>query len=192
MQKVLEALKKFQMECPTVNPDAVNTHFKQKYATRGQILKTILPILNKHGLVLVQTPKFVVLGDDIKANIETFLYHESGEQMTLGQVPYEHSGTGQNADQTKGKSMTYALRFALNALGIVTDEDDDGRTQSTKVSSASAKTTDMTDDRARCIKSLEDQGIKMTKEITDSIVNAKTKESLKAIYSKVVSSESSK
>lgn len=119
MSKLSAALVAFQTECPSVAFDKTNPAFKSRYASLAAILKTIGPVLAKHGLAIVQFP----VSSDGKVGCTTRIVHESGEWMeeTL-LLPL-----AKNDPQGAGSAITYARRYGLSgALGIVADDDDDG------------------------------------------------------------------
>jgi hypothetical protein len=119
MSKLSAALVAFQTECPSVSFDKTNPAFKSRYASLAAILKTITPVLSKHGLAIVQFP----VSADGKVGCVTRIIHESGESMeeTL-LLPL-----AKNDPQGAGSAITYARRYGLSgALGIVADDDDDG------------------------------------------------------------------
>lgn len=119
MSKLSAALVAFQTECPSVAFDKTNPAFKSRYASLSAILKTIGPVLAKHGLAIVQFP----VSSDGRVGCTTRIVHESGESMeeTL-LLPL-----AKNDPQGAGSAITYARRYGLSgALGIVADDDDDG------------------------------------------------------------------
>jgi hypothetical protein len=98
-------------------------NYSYKYADLGDVLDAALPVLHANGLALSQAP----VSEDGNIGVETRLYHESGHSESFGVLLLPAGGTPQNA----GSAMTYARRYAAcAALGIVADEDDDGRVAS--------------------------------------------------------------
>jgi hypothetical protein len=113
------ALVAFQAECESVPFDSLNPHFKSRFASLSAIHKAIKPLLAKHGLAVLQFP----VSTDGRAGCVTRIIHESGESMeeTL-LLPL-----AKNDPQGAGAAVSYARRYGLSgALGIVTEEDDDG------------------------------------------------------------------
>lgn len=127
--KIAKALVGFQADMENVTKDAVNPFFKSKYATLENILTAAKPHLAKHGLAVVQLPD----GDQLR----TIIVHESGQSI-------EASATLHIKDQTpqaQGSAITYMRRYALSAaLGIATEEDDDGNEASKPKAPIAAKT----------------------------------------------------
>ena len=98
--------------------DAVNPHFKNRYASLKAVRAAVIPPLNEVGITVVQAIVPIVGG----VACETYLIHESGEQMKFGPLPVP--STKQDA-QGYGSAITYACRYALCAICGVTGEDDD-------------------------------------------------------------------
>jgi hypothetical protein len=107
-------------ELRNVAKNAVNPHFKNRYASLDAILDAARPVLHKHGLALSQEPIF----DDGKAGVVTRIIHSGGEsrESTLLLPLRDQSAQG------VGSALTYARRYAVSSvLGIAADDDDDGQ-----------------------------------------------------------------
>lgn len=114
------ALLKAQKEMKNPGFDALNPHFKSRYASLVSVRAAVLPALHKHGLVLTQCP--IVSGDT--AGISWRLLHGETGQWLAGEVllPLDKK----NAHGV-GSAVTYATRYTMQSLGaVVGDEDDDG------------------------------------------------------------------
>lgn len=113
---ISKALIEFQGMMVKVTKDAVNPHFKNRYASLQQIIDVIQQPLNQCGLTIVQLPT----GDH---ELETILLHTSGEF-----IAETYRMTPQRDDpQGLGSAITYQRRYALGAiLCLNIDEDDDG------------------------------------------------------------------
>lgn len=119
--KLASALVAFQADMENVSKDATNPFYKSGYATLENIITTAKPHLGKHGLAFAQLPA----GDN---ELTTVLMHESGEYIaaTARMTPKDATPQGQ------GSAITYLRRYALSAaLGIATEDDDDGNAAST-------------------------------------------------------------
>ena len=114
MKNLLPALLKARAEIPAIHKDAVNPFHNSKYATLDNIVATITPILEKHGLLIVQTFD--------KLDMITTLYHVSGESIEsrLTLPPNE----GKNPAQILGSNITYCRRYQISALVCLTVDDD--------------------------------------------------------------------
>lgn len=116
------ALVKAQSMMAHAHLDGVNPHFKSKYSTLQSVIDAVKPSLNACGIAFVQRAHSA----DGGVSVETVFIHESGEQLSCGEVfvPVDK----RNAHGT-GSAYTYAKRYALAmACGIGADEDDDGNT----------------------------------------------------------------
>lgn len=115
VKDIASALKKFHEYVEPITKDAVNPHFKSKFASLDNIIAGIRNALAIAGLSFAQFPD----GD----GLTTILMHTSGEWLkataNLKLVKQDPQG--------QGSAYTYARRYALSAvLGLATDEDDDG------------------------------------------------------------------
>ena len=93
---------------------------KYRYLSLNKLMETLLPELNRRGVVLIQTPTVV---EGQPALLTELLHIESftrvGETMLLM--------SSDATPQQQGSAITYARRYALTSiLGLVADEDDDG------------------------------------------------------------------
>lgn len=118
---------KAQIEFPLVVKDANNQFFKSKYATLSNVLEVVVPVLNKNGLYITQSP----INDGERVGIKTTITHaESGESID-GSFTVN---LAKNDPQGAGSALTYCRRYALvSMLGLNVDEDDDGNEASNKV-----------------------------------------------------------
>ncbi len=112
---ISKALIEFQGHMVKVTKDAVNPHFKNRYASLSQIIEAVQKPLNECGLAVIQLPS----GDH---ELETILIHTSGEY-----IAETYRMTPQRDDpQGLGSAITYQRRYALGAiLCLNIDEDDD-------------------------------------------------------------------
>lgn len=129
--KIYEALANFQGEMEVVEMDAKNPHFRSKYATLGNIIKTAKPHLHKNGLAVIQSPVKI----EKEWYLKTLLTHKSGEYIVLN-APFPEEALsmrkGVSAVQVLGSVITYMRRYCYSSiLGIYADEDTDGNTPQT-------------------------------------------------------------
>lgn len=124
--KVLEALFKFQDECPLVKPTDVNPHFKNRYASLKAIKLQIAEHLAHNKLRILQRPILI----DNTAVIRTSLYHtESKQTLDLGDTKLAYKDDN---PQSLGSANTYARRFGIvTGLDLLVDADDDGQAAET-------------------------------------------------------------
>lgn len=132
MKHLFKALAAFQQDCPIIHKGTQG--YGYSYADLPTILKTINPLLAKHGLGFSQPVDL--------DTIQTILFHiESGEQLTSSTLmPSDVELKGMNKFQVDGSKITYYRRYALSSmLGIVTDKDTDAGGK--PVAKPAAKTT---------------------------------------------------
>ena len=122
---IAAALVAAQADMPVIGKDAVNPHFKNKYATLDTIIETIRPVLAQHGLAIVQSATPNEAGTAI--TVTTTIIHTSGETVAgSAYIPLAKLDP-----QGAGAALTYGRRFSLSAvLGLAVDDDDDGNTAS--------------------------------------------------------------
>ena len=110
-------MMEFHQHVPVIAKASDNPFFKSKYADLSAILKAIKAPLQTAGLTFAQFP----VG---RNELTTFVLHpKSGEWIssTFEMTPAKDDPQG------RGSAITYQRRYALcAALGLDTDEDDDG------------------------------------------------------------------
>lgn len=120
-QKLLQVQKKI----PKIDKDGNNPHFKSKYASLPNVLSTVLPILQEHGILYSAVQDTFDSHDYLVVQL---IDTESGESL-ISKVKL----IGINDMQKLGSAHTYACRYGLlNLLGICPDIDDDGNVASDK------------------------------------------------------------
>ena len=127
--KISAALVKAQSEMSNAKKGASNPFFKSKYADLNSIREAALPVLNTHGITVIQ-PTCVVDGVNY---VETILLHESGEYISsLTQIVVDKVTDAQK----HGSGLSYARRYALQSIVCLGAEDDDANAavQPSKVS----------------------------------------------------------
>lgn len=114
------AILKVQGEISGVKKDAVNPHFKNRYATLENVIDTARPALQEAKVAFIQAPGIVTDGS---VEVTTMLVHESGEWMrsTL-HVPLQKRDA-----QGVGSAITYGCRYSLMAMLGLPPTDDDGQ-----------------------------------------------------------------
>ncbi|MEK5085881.1 ERF family protein [Paenibacillus sp. FSL M8-0228] len=136
IKNIAMALVKFNGEIEKIQKDSLNPHFKNNYASLDNIIDEVRPILQKHGLSIMQFPG----GDGERFSMTTMLLHESGEWIESQPIVMKPV---KNDPQGIGSCTTYARRYSLSAfLSLNTGEDDDGEnaSHSTVSSSNNAQT----------------------------------------------------
>jgi hypothetical protein len=113
------ALAKAQGEIPNAIKDKINPAFRSKYADLTAIWDACREALSKNGLSVTQWP---VHSEDSRLHIITRIACAGEWMMAEFSIPVQKPDA-----HGYGSAITYTKRFALSAaLGIATDEDDDG------------------------------------------------------------------
>lgn len=121
MKELMQRLALAQGEFPNIDLDSKGHNYK--YASLPAILKTVRPILNKHGVFLTQ---WVGAGEDPSAiTLTTELRH--GDEVYSATMLAKVDDGRIKGVQAIGSTITYLRRYQICAmLGIAGDEDDDG------------------------------------------------------------------
>ena len=130
MEKIYSQLAKFQQSVGTINKDSKG--YGYNYASFDHIVETVTPFLKENGLGFTHTFE----GIDIICT----LFNLEGEKIKSRLTMPQESMKGMNLNQSMGSSITYARRYTLSAiLGLVTDEDTDGVTNTPNTNKAPAQ-----------------------------------------------------
>ena len=124
---IAKALAEFQAEVsdPVMDEDKdyvtkTGRKINLKYASIKSIMKTVRPVLAKHGIAVMQEPKT----EGNRVTITTILMHSSGEWIEF--EPFSMNASTAIAQEI-GSATTYAKRYSIAAiLGLGAEEDDDG------------------------------------------------------------------
>jgi hypothetical protein len=123
INKLSAALLKAQKAITFAAKDAVNPHFRSKYADLPTVIDAIKPALNEAGVVFLQLP---TPSDPGTLALTTRLMHESGEWIESTAV----TPLQKNDPQGYGSAMTYLRRYSLAAAVGLYQDDDDGNAAS--------------------------------------------------------------
>lgn len=124
IDKIAVALVKVQSEVGGVSKSGKNPHLRNSYATIGDVLDTVIPVAQAHGLVIIQRP--MPSGNPNLILLQTLVVHESGQFLSsLIEMPL-----GKQDPQGYGSGMTYARRYGLMSFFGLKAEDDDGNAAS--------------------------------------------------------------
>ncbi len=120
IDKIAGALAKAQSVIENASKDAVNPHFKSKYADLAAVMEACRKPLSANEIAIVQCPS----ANETEMSMVTMLVHASGQFFAsrLSMVPRD------NSPQSAGSAITYARRYSLMAMAGIApdDEDDDG------------------------------------------------------------------
>jgi len=112
------SLAKAQAEMGAVHKDQDNPYFRSKFAGLSTVWEAVKPALTKNGLSIVQMP-----GSDERGYfVQTQLLHSSGQwiRSTTYMKPAKEDPQG------IGSLISYARRYALQAMVMACPDDDDG------------------------------------------------------------------
>lgn len=119
-----KALAKAREDIHNPPLDSENKHFNNKFSSLKAIVASVVPVLAKHGIAVIQDLQ--TINDGVACY--THLCHVSGEEKILG--PLVMKATKQDP-QGYASASTYARRYHLQAVGcVVGDVDDDGNAAS--------------------------------------------------------------
>lgn len=117
ISKLCEALVAAQAEMGGAVKDSANPFFKSKYADLTSVVKAVKEPFAKHGLGYTQFP----IRSESGVGVVTRLIHASGEwleeEYILPMVKLD--------PQAAGSAITYARRYALQAMAGIPTADDD-------------------------------------------------------------------
>ena len=124
--KLFAAMVAAQAEMTNPAFDSTNPFFSSEYVSLASLIDHTKPVLNKHGLAVMQFAVGV-------GGVETVVIHTSGEWASETAFFTPKDATPQNI----GAATTYARRYGLAALVNVAGEaDDDGNAASGKTHAA--------------------------------------------------------
>jgi len=118
IKELATALSKAQNQMSGAAKDSKNPFFKSNYADLSSVVAAIKEPFASHGLSYSQFPVF----SDGKVGVETILMHESGEWLSSELI----LPMTKQDPQAAGSAITYARRYALQAIAGIPSEDDDG------------------------------------------------------------------
>lgn len=118
MKELYKALASFQQEVPVIHK--ATEGYNYSYADLTSILKTINPLLKKHGLGFTQ----LIDGE----NLKTRVFHLDTAQVieSSALIPSNVKLKNMNDFQVFGSAITYFRRYMISSmLGLITDADID-------------------------------------------------------------------
>jgi hypothetical protein len=119
IKQISTALVKAQSEMSNAKKGSSNPFFKSKYADLNSIREACIPVLNNHGITVLQPIVYL----EGKNFVKTLLLHESGESLdSYIEIIYAKS----NDAQSQGSGISYARRYGLQSFLCIGADDDDG------------------------------------------------------------------
>ena len=116
-----------QQEIGAIKKDATNPFFKSKYFDINSLLEQVKPVLNKHGVVLLQGLTSIEGKLALSTRLVTEL-NAVNDTMVEFICPLPETADAQKA----GSAITYFRRYALQSLLALEAEDDDANDASGK------------------------------------------------------------
>jgi hypothetical protein len=115
-------LSKFQKNMEGAKKDALNPHFKSKYAD----LESVVQCIKDYSKELKLSYTHVNYRIDGMDFLKTVLAYSDGEKFETIESSLPLMLTGNNPMQAMGSAITYAKRYTLQGLYGIPSEDDDG------------------------------------------------------------------
>lgn len=122
---IYEKLLKIQQEIGAISKDSENPFFKSKYFDINTLLEQVKPVLNKHGVVVLQGLTHI----EGRLALSTQLFDSETGKSIDTTCPLPEVTDPQKA----GSAITYFRRYALQSLLALQAEDDDGNHASGKI-----------------------------------------------------------
>ena len=110
-------LLEIQKEIGAIAKDSTNPFYKKKYFDINSLLAQVKPILNKHGIVLLQG----LTALEGKIGLNTVLLDADSDER----IEYACPLPDLQDPQKMGSAITYFRRYALQSLLALEAEDDD-------------------------------------------------------------------
>ena len=121
--EIAKALAACQGQMKAAVKDSSNPFFKSKYADLATVIEAAREPMSKNGLAISQIPDTL---DDGTIVLESILMHESGQWIS---GKYRMKAMDEKP-QTLGALVTYARRYAFQAMIGLPAEDDDANAAS--------------------------------------------------------------
>lgn len=117
---ISEALCKAQSEMGNAAKDSKNPFFKSKFADLNAVREASIPVLNKHGISVLQP---MTIESD-RTFVVTMLLHSSGQYISsLTEIIVPDNKASD--PQAHGAAQSYARRYGLQSLVCIGAEDND-------------------------------------------------------------------
>jgi len=116
--EIAKALNKAQGDMSGAKKGSANPFFKSKYSDLNSVIDALRVPFFENGLSYSQFP----INDGDRVGVETILMHISGEWLSSSLT----FPTAKKDAQSGGSAITYAKRYALQAMAGIPSEDDDG------------------------------------------------------------------
>lgn len=118
MTDAIKDLIKAQKETAPLIKNAINPHFRNKYADLGAVLEASMDAFHKNNFAVLQANG----SDEHGAYVNTMLCHTSGHVFESK----VYLALSKQDMQGLGSAITYARRYGLLGMAGLAAEDDDG------------------------------------------------------------------
>jgi hypothetical protein len=120
----MENLFKVQAElkCPK---GSYNSFGKYKYRSAEQILESVKPLLQKHGLLLILTDEIVEVGSKLFLKATASIGDADGKNVKVCGYAELGEHKGMSSEQCTGTASSYARKYALNGLFLIDETESD-------------------------------------------------------------------
>jgi hypothetical protein len=119
MKKLLEI--QAELKCPK---GSLNKFGNYKYRSAEQILESVKPLLQKHGVTLVLSDDIIQVGNKLFLKAKATLKSENDIIEISGFAELgEHKGM--STEQCTGTASSYARKYALNGLFLIDETESD-------------------------------------------------------------------
>ena len=149
-----EAMTMFQQLAVKATKDSSNPFFKSSYADLSAVINAVGEAAN-YGLSFTQIVHYenTILTDGEHKQymyrdlfVETVVSHNTDDNKLVSRIPIIVADNKKSDPQAMGSAITYAKRYALQAIyGLATEDDDansaSGKTNSNIIPTLSTKTT---------------------------------------------------
>lgn len=113
----MDKILKIQSEIGVLSKDQTNPFYKSKYLDINGLLEQLIPLLEKHKLVVTQPIRVI----DSKNILATEIHDDIGELITHSDILLPDI----QDPQKMGSAITYYRRYSLQSLFLLRAEDDD-------------------------------------------------------------------
>lgn len=127
------ALLALHGDIETMKKDEKNPFFKSKYVALPKMIKTLKPIMQKHGFILSQPTDVANTQTGIVNVVFSTIVHAKTGLSDTAKLALSPELIKDGSMQGLGGAITYARRYTLSALLGIEEADDDGNVASGKV-----------------------------------------------------------
>lgn len=122
-----EKVLAIQKEIGAISKDSTNPFYQSKYFDINSLLEQVKPVLNKHGVILIQGLDQINGKLALTTKLVSSEVNKDGkEHMISFTCPLPECADAQKS----GSAITYFRRYALQSLLALQAEDDDGNATS--------------------------------------------------------------